>query len=204
MFTTTESRPADDLDVDKSTAGMPGPRTRPATLSVAATMRRFAHLLAGLRWRLVVAVVCHLVHVGTTVATVALFGHIVDDVLVTGDLGALGTPMMIWVAVSLLGAVSSYAGGIRTGDVTETMLLRLRDQVFAHTQRLAPHARSRFGGGDLVSRNTGDVEALDSLLSSGVVSGAVAAVSSIVYGLAAFVTNWNSPCSPPYLHRCCG
>lgn len=190
MFTTTESRPADDLDVAEPTAGMPGSGTRPATLSVAATMRRFAPLLAGLRWRLVVAVVCHLVQVGTTVATVALFGHIVDDVLVTGDLGALGTPMMIWVAVSLLGAVASYAGGILTGDVTETMLLRLRDQVYAHTQRLAPHARSRFGSGDLVSRNTGDVEAIDSLLSSGVVSGAVAAVSLIVYGLAAFVTNW--------------
>ncbi|WP_439032079.1 ABC transporter ATP-binding protein [Gordonia terrae] len=163
---------------------------RPAALSVWETIRRFVPLLAGLRWRLVVAIIFYLVQVGTTVVTVALFGHIVDDVLVTGDLSALGTPMTIWVSVSLLGAVSSYVGGVVTGGVTESVLLRLRDQLYAHTQRLAPHARNRFGDGDLVSRNTGDVEAVDSLLSSGVVSGVVAVVSLLVYGLAAFVTNW--------------
>ncbi|MDH3047583.1 ABC transporter ATP-binding protein [Gordonia alkanivorans] len=169
---------------------MPASGARPSALSVPATIRRFAPLLTGLRWRLAVAVIAHLVQVGTTVVTVALFGHIVDDVLVAGDLSALGTPMMVWVGMSLLGAVSSYAGGVLTGDVTETVLLRLRDQLYTRTQRLAPHVRSRFGGGDLVSRNTGDVEAIDSLLSSGVVAGVVAAVSMIVYGLAAFVTNW--------------
>ncbi|MFE0749399.1 hypothetical protein [Gordonia sp. NPDC058843] len=41
-----------------------------------------------------------------------------------------------------------------TGGVTESVLLRLRDQLYAHTQRLAPHARNRFGDGDLLSRNT--------------------------------------------------
>ncbi|MFT4395969.1 ABC transporter ATP-binding protein [Gordonia lacunae] len=190
MSTATESRTADDRAVPESAPAMSGAGTGPATLSVPATVRRFAPLLAGLRWQLAVAVVFHLVQVGTTVVTVALFGHIVDEVLVTGDLGALRTPMMIWVGVSVLGAVASYAGGMLTGNVTETVLLRLRDQLYTHTQRLAPHARSRFGSGDLVSRNTGDVEAVDSLLSSGVVAGVVAAVSVLVYGLAAFVTNW--------------
>ncbi|EON31841.1 ABC-type multidrug transport system, ATPase and permease component [Gordonia terrae C-6] len=190
MCTATESRTADDLSAEESGERVPASGARPSALSVPATIRRFAPLLTGLRWRLAVAVIAHLVQVGTTVVTVALFGHIVDDVLVAGDLSALGTPMMVWVGVSLLGAVSSYAGGVLTGDVTETVLLRLRDQLYTHTQRLAPHVRSRFGGGDLVSRNTGDVEAIDSLLSSGVVAGVVAAVSVIVYGLAAFVTNW--------------
>ncbi|MGW9265399.1 ABC transporter ATP-binding protein [Gordonia terrae] len=190
MCTATESRAADGRAVAESAPPMPGRDTGPAGLSVPATVRRFAPLLAGLRWQLAIAVFCHLVQVGTTVVTVALFGHIVDEVLVSGDLGALWTPMTIWVGVSMLGAGSSYAGAMLTGNVTETVLLRLRDQLYAHTQRLAPHARSRFGGGDLVSRNTGDVEAVDSLLSSGVVAGVVAAVSVLVYGLAAFVTNW--------------
>ncbi|UPG69544.1 ABC transporter ATP-binding protein/permease [Gordonia hongkongensis] len=108
----------------------------------------------------------------------------------TGDLSALWTPMTIWVTISSVGAVSSYAGGILTAGVTETVLLRLRDEVYAHIQRLAPHTRDRFGDGDLVSRTTADVEAVDSLVSSGVVSGVVATVSLLVYGGAAFATNW--------------
>ena len=41
-----------------------------------------------------------------------------------------------------------------------------------------------------MSRNISDVEAVDSLLSSGVVTAAVAVVSLIVYAVAAFVTQW--------------
>ncbi|QIK48951.1 ABC transporter ATP-binding protein [Gordonia hongkongensis] len=190
MSTATEPRPVDDPSAGDVGPRVPTPEGLPATLSVPATARRFAPLVAGLRWRLAVAVICHLVQVGTTVVTVALFAHIVDDVLVTGDLSALSSPMMIWVGVSLVGAVSSYAGGILTAGVTETVLLRLRGQLYAHIQRLAPHTRDRFGDGDLVSRTTADVEAVDSLVSSGVVSGVVATVSLLVYGAAAFATNW--------------
>ena len=190
MSTATELRPVDDPSAGGVGPRVPTSESRPATLTVPATIRRFAPLVVGLRRRLAVAVICHLVQVGTTVVTVALFAHIVDDVLVTGDLSALSTPMMIWVGVSLLGAVSSYAGGILTAGVTETVLLRLRGQLYAHIQRLAPHTRDRFGDGDLVSRTTSDVEAVDSLVSSGVVSGVVATVSLLVYGAAAFATNW--------------
>lgn len=190
MSTATEPRPVDDPSAGDGGPHVPTPEGLPATLSVAATARCFAPLVAGLRWRLAVAVICHIVQVGTTVVTVALFAHIVDDVLVTGDLSALSTPMMIWVAVSLVGAVSSYAGGILTAGVTETVLLRLRGQLYAHIQRLAPHTPDRFGDGDLVSRTTADVEAVDSLVSSGVVSGVVATVSLLVYGTAAFATSW--------------
>ena len=190
MSTATEPRQVDDPSAGGVGPRVPTSEALPATLSVPATVRRFAPLVVGLRWRLAVAVICHLMQVGTSVVTVALFAHIVDDVLATGDLSALSTPVMIWVAVSLVGAVSSYAGGILTAGVTETVLLRLRGQLYAHIQRLAPHTRDRFGDGDLVSRTTADVEAVDSLVSSGVVSGVVATVSLVVYGAAAFATNW--------------
>ncbi|WP_168704295.1 ABC transporter ATP-binding protein [Gordonia paraffinivorans] len=176
-------------EVDETTADgqVPG---HPTALSLRMAIRRFRPLLTGLRWRLVAAILCYLVHVATTVVTVAVFAHIVDDVLITGDLSALLDPLLVWIAASLIGAAASYAGAVLTGGVTEKLLLRLRDRLYVHTQRLAPHARHRFGTGDLVSRNTSDVEAVDSLLSSGVVTAAVAVVSLIVYAVAAFVTQW--------------
>lgn len=176
-------------EVDETTADGRDPG-HPTALSLRMAIRRFRPLLTGLRWRLVAAILCYLVHVATTVVTVAVFAHIVDDVLITGDLSALLDPLLVWIAASLIGAAASYAGAVLTGGVTEKLLLRLRDRLYVHTQRLAPHARHRFGTGDLVSRNTSDVEAVDSLLSSGVVTAAVAVVSLIVYAVAAFVTQW--------------
>ena len=176
-------------DVDETTADGQAPG-HPTALSLRMAIRRFRPLLTGLRWRLLAAILCYLVHVATTVVTVAVFAHIVDDVLITADLSALLDPLLVWIAASLIGAAASYAGAVLTGGVTEKLLLRLRDRLYVHTQRLAPHARHRFGTGDLVSRNTSDVEAVDSLLSSGVVTAAVAVVSLIVYAVAAFVTQW--------------
>ncbi len=163
---------------------------QPGSLSLCAAVRRFGPLLNGFRWRLAVAILCYLLHAATTVVTVAVFAHIVDDVLVTGHLSALLEPVIVWIAVALAGAAASYGGAVLTGGVTEELLLRLRDRSYLHTQRLAPHARHRFGTGDLVSRNTADVEAIDSLLSSGVVTAVVAVVSLIIYAVAAFVTQW--------------
>lgn len=173
-----------DLDDDGDTG-------RPDPLNVLTTIRRFSPLLAGERWKLVLAIVLYLIEVGTTVVTVAMFAYIVENVLVAGDLAALTKPMLVWVGVSLLGAALSYAGNVLGGSVTEKVLLRLRDQMYAHTQRLAPHTRGRFDTGDLIARHSSDVEAIDSLLSSGMISAIVAIVSLVIYAVAAFVTQWD-------------
>ncbi|MCH5641895.1 ABC transporter ATP-binding protein [Gordonia sp. ABSL49_1] len=164
---------------------------RPNPLNVITTIRRFTPLLKGERWKLAVAILLYLIEVGTTVVTVAVFAYIVENVLITGDLQALVAPMIIWVSVTLLGSALSYAGNVIGGGVTEKVLLRLRDQMYAHTQRLAPHARSRFDTGDLIARHSSDVEAIDSLLSSGMISAVVAIVSLVIYAVAAFVTAWD-------------
>lgn len=76
MLTATDSRPVDESRTGEAEPRVPAVDARPATLSVSATIRRFAPLVEGLRWRLTLAVICHLVQVGTTVVTVALFAHI--------------------------------------------------------------------------------------------------------------------------------
>lgn len=175
-----------DVPDDDDTAGPP-----PTPMNVLATMRRFGPLLIGQRWKLAIAVLLYLVEVGTTVVTVAVFAYIVQNVLVTGDIHALVTPMVVWVVAALIGSICSYLGAILTGSVTENMLLRLRDAMYAHTQRLAPHTRQKFETGDLIARHSADVDGIDALLSSGVVQGSVAAVSLVVYAVAAFVTRWD-------------
>lgn len=170
---------------DATTSGPSG------TLTVLAAMRRFAPYMSGLWWRLVVAIGLQFLDVLATVAVVYLFAHIVDDVLVTGDLGALVSPMSWWIAVTLAGAAASYVGSVQVQVVSERMLLRLRSDLYSHTQRLAPHTRRRFQTGDLIARHSGDVDEVEQLVSSGVVSGLLAVVSAVVYAVAALWVRWD-------------
>ncbi|MGV9710805.1 ABC transporter ATP-binding protein [Gordonia sp. NPDC003424] len=163
----------------------------PRNLNVLTAMRRFSPVMAGQRWRLAVSILLFFVEIGTSVITVMVFADIVDNVLVTGDLSRLWMPLAIWATVSLIGAAASYSGTVISGLVTERILLRLRDRLYAHTQRLAPHTRRQFETGDLIARHSGDVDEIEHLVSSGIVSGTIAIGGVIIYAVAAFVTRWD-------------
>lgn len=175
------------LDVDPTEH----PDDQPHNLNVLTAMRRFAPVMAGQRWKLAVSVLLFFVEVGMSVITVMVFADIVDNVLVTGDLSKLWVPLAIWAAASLVSAAASYGGNVISGLVTERILLRLRDRLYAHTQRLAPHTRRQFETGDLIARHSGDVDEIEHLVSSGIVQGSIAIGSTIIYAVAAFVTRWD-------------
>lgn len=181
----------EDFDDDSYIDPYGGYDDHPRNLNVLTAMRRFAPVMHGQRWKLVVSVLLFFVEVGTSVVTVALFADIVDNVLVKGDLSALWRPLAIWAAVSLVGAAASYVGTVMSGLVTERILLRLRDRLYAHTQRLAPHTRRQFETGDLIARHSGDVDQIEYLVSSGLVQGSIAIGSTVIYAIAAFVTRWD-------------
>ncbi len=69
--------------------------------------------------------------------------------------------------------------------------MRLREHVFDHVQQLPPHFFQRHRQGDLLSRLTGDVEAIETLVVSGVVGAASAVFSALFYAAAAFWLRWD-------------
>ncbi|MFW0786857.1 ABC transporter ATP-binding protein [Gordonia sp. CPCC 206044] len=162
----------------------------PPALNVMAAIRRFLPVMHGQRWKLALVIALNFLEVGTSVITVALFAHITDSVLVTGDLSALWAPLGLWVAITLVGSAFSFTATMVSGVVTERILLRLRDRLYGHTQRLAPHTRRHFETGDLIARHSSDVDEIEYLVSSGVVQAAVAIGSAVIYAIAAFVTSW--------------
>ncbi|MFW0791313.1 ABC transporter ATP-binding protein [Gordonia sp. CPCC 205333] len=161
------------------------------TLTVFSAMRRFSPYMSELWGKLAAAVGLQFLDVLASVAVVYLFAHIVDDVLATGDLHALIAPMVWWIVVTLAGAAASYFGSILAEVVTERMLLRLRTDLYAHTQRLAPHTRRQFQTGDLIARHSSDVDEVEQLVSSGIVSGIIAAASVVAYAVAAVWVRWD-------------
>jgi ATP-binding cassette subfamily B protein len=139
-------------------------------------------LLAGIM--LVTNVACDLVAIWT-------FAAITDDALVPGNLSGFWKPAAIWVAMTVVGGALSYGGSMLTARVAERFLLKLRDTVYSHVQRLSPDFHQRYGLGDLVSRHSSDIDAVEHLVASGVVETFTAAVSAVCFAAAALWLRWD-------------
>ncbi len=123
-------------------------------------------------------------------AGISLFGQIVDKSLSAGNLNAFWQPATLWVGLEILSGLASFGGGYLSAWIAERFLLRLRTDVFAHVLRLSPDF---FGGsrlGDLVSRLTSDIEAVESLVASGVISIISTVFSVLFYASAALYLRW--------------
>ena len=94
----------------------------------------------------------------------------IDDGIVPGDLQALTWIVVAFLATALIYWGATYAQTYLTGWVGQRALQDLRIQLFAHLQTLSVGFYSRKQAGVLISRLTNDVQALDQLVSDGVVT----------------------------------
>ncbi|GHI09031.1 ABC transporter [Streptomyces cellostaticus] len=133
-----------------------------------AVFRRFwPYTRGGRRW-LVPVVFFSLVGPAVDAAEIWLFKIVVDDVLVPRDLRPF-----LWIAPAYLGLVLcsgilGFADDVTSTWVSERFLLSLRADVFRHVQGLSLGFFERRRLGDVLSRVTGDVDAVETFLLSGV------------------------------------
>ncbi|SIS22134.1 ABC transporter ATP-binding protein [Williamsia sterculiae] len=161
---------------------------RPMTLRSA--LRRFAPYLSGFRWRLAAASVFGLVAMVCDILAIAVFADIIDHAVVGGHVDLLLRSGVGWLLIAMVGLVAGWVSRMIATTTAERVVLRLRDDLYGHIQRLGAPMRARFGTGDLVARLTADTEEVEYLISTGILRGAIAAVSAVGFGLAAFLVNW--------------
>ncbi len=114
----------------------------------------------------------HWLYIGATtalaVATISRTGiylvlrRFIDDVVLAGDFGAnLTLIILMFIGLALLQGLFSFASGWMAAKTAEGATRRLRNYLFDHLQRLpyAYHAESKTG--DLISRATSDVDAIN-------------------------------------------
>jgi ABC-type multidrug transport system fused ATPase/permease subunit len=142
------------------------------------------------RW---IPLVLALVVLGAIIGTLEIwmFKLVVDEVLVPGDLGPL-----VWIALAYVGL--TLAGGlIGFGDdylgtwLAERFLLSMRMRVFSHLQRLSLDALDSRRLGDVLSRLTGDIQAIESFMLSGLIDGIAATLRILFFAGALFVLQWD-------------
>ncbi|MER5753156.1 ABC transporter ATP-binding protein [Streptomyces sp. NPDC002088] len=153
--------------------------------------RRFWPLTRGDRGWMLVIVGCVVVSALAETASILLFAQLTDNALKAGSLSAFWGPAGAWLGVAALGALVGYLGNSLATWTAERFVLRLRANVFRHVQDLPPHFFQKHRQGDLVERLTGDVEAIEQLVVSGVVGTISAAFSAVFYAVAALWLRWD-------------
>ncbi|HEX9967375.1 MAG TPA: ABC transporter transmembrane domain-containing protein, partial [Solirubrobacterales bacterium] len=133
-------------------------------------LRWMAGLLRPYRGRVALTVIAILAATGAALAPPYLAGQAIDAGILAGDSGALTVIVVAFVAVALLYAAATYAQTYLIGWVGTRALQDLRERVFSHLQRMSIGFFTRNSPGALISRLTNDIEALNQLLTSGVVT----------------------------------
>src|SRR5206468_10975676 len=123
-------------------------------------------------------------------AEIWLFKLVVDDVLVPRDLSPLVWIAAGYLAITLVGGLFSFLDDYVDAWVGQHFLLEVRAALFSHLQRLSLDVLDRRRLGDLVTRLTGDVQAIESFVLGGVSIGITALARLVLFGGALFVLSW--------------
>ncbi|MFJ4185561.1 ABC transporter ATP-binding protein [Kitasatospora sp. NPDC089509] len=160
-------------------------------MSLRRTFRRFwPYTRGGRRW-LVPLLVLVLLGPVVDAAMIWLFKIVIDDVLVPHRYGLFLPVALAYAGLALLAGALGFVDEMASTWVSERFLLELRADVFQHLQDLPLSFFERRRLGDVLSRVTSDIEAVETFLLSGILE-AVAYVAELAVFLGVlFYLRWD-------------
>jgi ATP-binding cassette subfamily B protein len=133
-------------------------------------LRGLVALLAPYRGRVILMLVALVAATAATLAPAPLAKYAIDDGIRKGDLGTLNVVVLAFIASALVFWAASYAQTYLVGWVGQRALQDLRLRIFGHLQSQPIGFYERRRAGQLISRMTNDVQALDTLVTDSVVT----------------------------------
>jgi ATP-binding cassette subfamily B protein len=127
-------------------------------------------LLRPYRGKVALMFVALLIATGAGLAPPFLAKQAVDNGIITGDVSALDWIVVAFVVIATLYAAATYLQTYLVGWVGTRALQDLRERVFSHLQTMSIGFFTRRSPGVLISRMTNDIEALNQLVTDGVVT----------------------------------
>jgi ATP-binding cassette subfamily B protein len=120
--------------------------------------------------KLIIVAALVIVSTFASLAGPILFGMAIDQFINTGDLPGLARIALIMLGVFLLGGLASIIHGIIMVGVGQRLITDVRAELFTHLQALSMAYHDRHKVGDLMSRVTNDSEAINQVLSNGLIT----------------------------------
>src|SRR5437667_4730082 len=108
----------------------------------------------------------------------------------TDKLSILNFAVLAVIAIAILGAVSSYVEKYLTTSVGQWVMHDLRRVLYSHIQRLSLSYHDQKRTGDLISRVTSDIDAVQSLISNVMLGVLVNVLTLVGMVLVMFYLNW--------------
>jgi ATP-binding cassette subfamily B protein len=133
-------------------------------------LRWLIGLLRPYRARVAVMFVALVIATAAGLAPPYLVGKAIDDGITAGNETALYVIVAVFMASTLVYFAATYAQTYLVGWVGQRALQELRQRIFAHVQGMSIGFFTRNRPGVLISRMTNDVQALDSLVTDGIVT----------------------------------
>ncbi|HWN18753.1 MAG TPA: ABC transporter ATP-binding protein [Gemmatimonadales bacterium] len=133
-------------------------------------LRRLLVYLRPYRGLTTLAVLLLLSGAGLALVGPALTQRALDVAIPARDTGLLGTLALLFLAALILEFLVEYGQTLLTTYLGQRVMYDLRMQIFSHLQRLSISYFDRNPVGRLMTRVTSDVETLNELFSSGVVT----------------------------------
>jgi ABC-type multidrug transport system fused ATPase/permease subunit len=133
-------------------------------------LRKLLMLLRPYRGRVVLMFLALLVATAAALAPPYLAGRAIDDGIQARDTGVLTVLLIVFLATAVINWGATYAQTYLVNWVGQRALQDLRSRIFAHLQSLSIGFYSRNKTGILISRLTNDVQALDQLVTDGIVT----------------------------------
>ena len=159
-------------------------------LTLRAIVRRFWPYTRTDRAKLVLAFAFMAASTACDTYVVTMFARIVDGATVARSMSAVWPSAVEWMVLTAVGGLLSVIGGWLMVGAAERFVFRLRHDVFGHLQRLGPSFFSRHATGDLISRLSTDIDGVEALASSGIVTTVIAVGTAIAYAAAAVLVQW--------------
>jgi ATP-binding cassette, subfamily B, multidrug efflux pump len=153
-------------------------------------MRRLLTYLHPYRWRVVVAIGVLLIAAAVELVAPWLTGLAIDRAIPARDTGLLLQLGAAFFAAMLIAFVLEATQTVLTTTIGQHVMYDLRKQIFAHLQRLSLTFYDRTPVGRLMTRVTSDVEVLNELFSTGVVTVFGDVFTLVFIAVFMFVVDW--------------
>jgi ATP-binding cassette subfamily B protein len=136
-------------------------------------MRRLFRMVKPRRWAILVVALVLMAQAGALLAGPALVKYGIDHGLphgsFKGDAGALNTAVVLYLAMAFAGFILGRLAIVLVARLGEGFLLDLRQRLFSHMMGLSLDYFETEKTGRIVARMTSDIDALQELISQGLV-----------------------------------
>ena len=185
---------ADTFDQTERSGGRGPRRLDPADKAQLAespvSWRRVAALFTPYRWQILAVMALLVVSSLVGLATPFLTRAVIDDALPAADLHLLlllvGGMVLVAVATSMFGVVQTWISTL----VGQRVMHSLRTDVFTHLQRQSLAFFTRTKGGEVQSRLTNDVNAMQSVVTNTATSIATNITTVVATAIAMVALSW--------------